>query len=62
MEEKFKVLVSIGGHPGLAQAKISVTENEYELLCNLAKIINDPWQEAYSPYMKVERLPKSKWV
>lgn len=57
MPEKFNVLINIGDHPGLAQAKISVTKSEYELLCNLAKIINDPRQPGYSPFMEVKRVP-----
>lgn len=55
MEEKFKVLITVG-LTGKAQARMSVTESEYEMLCNLSKIINDPWQEDFSPNMYVEKV------
>lgn len=57
MEEKFKVLVTIK-LMRRSEAIIYVTKNEYELLCNLAKIINDPQQPGYSPFMEVKKLPK----
>lgn len=57
MQEKFEIEVNIGlGR--IAVARMFVTESEYELLCNLSKIINDPWQEDYSPRMEVKKLPK----
>lgn len=57
MEKKFNVLITIE-LMRKSQAKYSVTENEYELLCNLAEIINDPRQPGYSPFMEVKKLPK----
>lgn len=61
MEKKFNILINIGDHPGLAQAKITVTESEYELLCNLAKTINNPRQPGYTPYMEVKRVPATNY-